>query len=94
MDEPGFKNMRFWRSREETPAWTASRLMQASLLFGLAVLIGGIVALFHVRLSPPAIRPYVAVLLVVAACLQVALLWRSQQVRRRKRKYDDQSTGR
>jgi heme A synthase len=85
--------MRYWRSLDETPAWTASRLMQALLLFGLAILIGGIIALFHVRLSPSAIRPYVAVLLVVAACLQVALLWRSEQVRRHKRRLDDQSPG-
>ncbi|WNV74276.1 hypothetical protein [Geodermatophilus sp. DSM 44513] len=86
--------MKFWCSSDETPAVMASRLMQALLLFGLVVLIGGTVALFHVRMEPPELRPYVAVLLVVAACLQVSLLWRSEKVRRHKRKLDDRSPGR
>jgi hypothetical protein len=86
--------MRVWRSLDETPAWMASRLIQAVLLLGLAILIGGIVAAFHVRMRPPEMRPYVAVMLVLGACVQVALLWRSEQVRRHSRRtLDDQSPG-
>ncbi len=82
---------KFWRSLDETPVVMASRLMQAFLLFGLVILSGGIVALFHVRMHTPEMRPYIAVLLVVAACLQVSLLWRSEHVRSHKRKLEDQS---
>ncbi len=70
---------------EETPAWAVSRRVQALLLVGVAWLIGGIVALYQVRLDPPGLRPYVLALLVLAACILVSVLLRSEHDRRRTR---------
>jgi Flp pilus assembly protein TadB len=80
--------MRLWGPLEETPRWAGSRLMQAVLLLGVAVLVGGIIALYHVHLTTPGIRPYIAALLVVAACLLAAVLLRSERVRRHHREAD------
>jgi hypothetical protein len=76
---------RWWRPVEETPDWATSRLVQAVLVLGIGVLIGGVVALFEVRLSTPGIRPYVAAFLVLGAGLLVAVLVRTEHVRRRRR---------
>jgi hypothetical protein len=80
--------MRLWRPIEETPRWAGSRLMQAVLLLGLAVLAGGLIALYEVHLTVPGIRPYIAALLVVAGGLLVAVLLRSERVRRHHREAD------
>jgi hypothetical protein len=76
---------RWWRPVEETPDWATSRLVQAVLVLGIGVLIGGVVALYEVRLSTPGIWPYVAAFLVLGAGLLVAVLVRTEHVRRRRR---------
>jgi hypothetical protein len=77
---------RWWRPVEQTPNWATSRLVQAVLVLGIGVLVGGFVALYEVRLSTPAIRPYVAAFLVLGAGLLVAVLVRTEFVRRHRRR--------
>ncbi len=78
--------LRWWRPPEDVPDWAMSRAVQVLFLMGISMLIGGIVALGHVRLDPPGLRPYLAAFLGLGACLLVAVLLRAQQVRRRKRR--------
>lgn len=81
--------MRFWRSLEETPAWTASRAAQGFYLFCGVFLIAGLVASFTVRVESAWIRPIAAVLTGLAALIVVALFVRSLRVRR----YYDEAGG-
>ncbi len=78
--------LRWWRPPEDVPVWATSRPVQVLYLLSISMLIGGIVALGHVRLDPPGLRPYLAAFLGLGACLLVAVLLRTQQVRRRKRR--------
>ena len=77
--------LRWWRPAEDVPDWATSRLVQVLFLLGIGILVGGMVALDHVRLSPPALRPYVTAFLGLGVCLLVAVLLRVEQVRRHKR---------
>ncbi len=65
--------------------------MQVLLLVAISMLIGGMVALGHVRLSTPGLRPYLTVLLGLGACLLVAVLLPTRQVRRHQRRGRRQS---
>jgi uncharacterized membrane protein YhiD involved in acid resistance len=73
------------------PDWATSRLVQVLFVLGIGILIGGIVALDHVRLSPAGLRPYLTAFLALGACLLVAVLLRVEQVRRHKRRGRGQS---
>ncbi|MGY1630923.1 hypothetical protein ACI784_04320 [Geodermatophilus sp. SYSU D01186] len=77
---------RWWRPVEETPDRATSRVVQAVLVLGILVLLGGVAALDEVRLSTPGIRPYLAAFLLAGAGLLVAVLARTERVRRHKRR--------
>ncbi len=77
--------LRWWRPPEDVPDWATSRSVQVLYLLSISMLVGGVVALEHVRLDPPNLRPYLAAFLGLGACLLVAMLVRTEQVRRRKR---------
>ena len=60
--------------------------MQAFLLLAVAWHIGGIIALYQVRLDPPGMRPYLLAGLALGSCLMIVLLVRTQRVRRHVRR--------
>ncbi len=60
--------------------------MQAFLLLTVAWQIGGVIALYQVRLDPPGMRPYLLAGLALSSCLMIFLLVRTQRVRRHVRR--------
>jgi uncharacterized membrane protein YjjB (DUF3815 family) len=74
--------MRSWLPLDETPAWFGSRPVQAFFAACVLGVVAGIGAAFVVRVESPWIRVVSIAVMVPGLLVMVALLRRSERIRR------------